>query len=101
VSSSAAPGGIDGLFYGGGLGSLGDQTMAALIAIVWSGVATLVIAIPIKLTIGWRVTEEAEVDGIDSDQHGEAAYDLHSGLVGSTSASSVLARSTVTEGVNA
>jgi ammonium transporter, Amt family len=101
VSSSAAPGGIDGLFYGGGLGSLGDQVMAALIAIAWSAAATTLIAIPIKLTIGWRVTEEAEVEGIDSDQHGEAAYDLHSGLVGGTSATSVLARNTVPQGVNA
>ena len=36
-SSSAAPGGIDGLFYGGGLGSLGNQFMAALFTIVWTG----------------------------------------------------------------
>jgi ammonium transporter, Amt family len=102
VSSSDAPGGIDGLFYGGGFGSLGDQVMAALIAIVWSAVFTALIAVAIKFTIGWRVTEEAEVEGIDGDQHGESAYDLHSGLVGGgTSASSVLAKSTATEGVNA
>jgi Amt family ammonium transporter len=102
VSSSDAPGGIDGLFYGGGFGSLGDQVMAALIAIAWSAVATAIIAYAIKLTIGWRVSEEAEVDGIDSDQHGESAYDLHTGLgSGTTSTGSVLAKSTVTEGVNA
>jgi ammonium transporter, Amt family len=102
VSSSDAPGGIDGLFYGGGFGSLGDQVMAALIAIVWSAVFTALIAFAIKFTIGWRVTEEAEVEGIDSDQHGESAYDLHGGLgAGSSSSSSVLAKSTVTEGVNA
>ena len=82
VSSSAAPGGIDGLFYGGGLGSLGNQTMAALFTIVWTAVLTTVIAFAIKYTIGWRVTEEAEVDGIDSDQHGETAYSLHAGLGG-------------------
>ncbi|HEU5035786.1 MAG TPA: ammonium transporter [Nocardioides sp.] len=102
VSSSAAPGGIDGLLYGGGFGSLGDQFMAAVIAIAWSAVFTTVIAYAIKLTIGWRVTEEAEVEGIDSDQHGESAYDLHTGLGGGpTSSTSVLAKSTVTEGVNA
>ncbi|MDF1602824.1 ammonium transporter [Nocardioides sp. YIM 152315] len=103
VSSSDAPGGIDGLLYGGGFGSLGDQVMAAVIAIAWSAVATTIIAVAIKLTIGWRVAEEAEVEGIDADQHGESAYDLHGGLGGggSTSTSSVLAKSTVTEGVNA
>ena len=76
LSTSSAPGGIDGLFYGGGLGSLGDQTMAALFTLVWTGVLTTVIAVAIKYTIGWRVSAEAEFDGIDSDQHGESAYDL-------------------------
>ncbi|GAA1767111.1 ammonium transporter [Nocardioides hankookensis] len=102
VSTSSAPGGIDGLFYGGGFASLGDQALAALFTIVWTGVLTTIIAFAIKFTIGWRVTEEAEVEGIDGDQHGESAYDLHTGLGGGgTSASSVLAKSTVTEGVNA
>ncbi|GAA1963095.1 ammonium transporter [Nocardioides panacihumi] len=79
LSSSSAPGGIDGLFYGGGLASLGDQILAALFTIVWTGVLTAGIAVAIKVTIGWRVTEEAEVDGIDGDQHGESAYDLAGG----------------------
>ena len=77
MSTSTAPGGIDGLFYGGGFASLGDQTLAALFTIVWTGVLTTVIALAIKYTIGWRVDEEAEVEGIDFDQHGETAYDLH------------------------
>jgi Amt family ammonium transporter len=79
LSSSDAPGGIDGLFYGGGLASLGDQFLAALFTIVWTGVLTTAIALAIKYTIGWRVTDEAEVDGIDSDQHGETAYDIAAG----------------------
>jgi len=82
VSSAGAPGGIDGLFYGGGFGSLGDQTMAALFTLAWTGVLTTVIALAIKYTIGWRVTADAEVEGIDSDQHGESAYDLHTSLGG-------------------
>ncbi len=102
VSTSSAPGGIDGLFYGGGFSSLGDQALAALFTIVWTGVLTTVIALAIKYTLGWRVSDEAEVEGIDSDQHGESAYDLHSGLGGgTTSPSSVLAKSTVSEGANA
>jgi len=102
VSTSSAPGGIDGLFYGGGFSSLGDQALAALFTIVWTGVLTTIIALAIKYTLGWRVSEEAEVEGIDADQHGEAAYDLHSGLGGgSSSPSSVLAKSTVSEGANA
>ena len=76
LSSADAPGGIDGLFYGGGLASLGDQFLAALFTIVWTGVLTTVIAFAIKFTLGWRIAEEAEVEGIDSDQHSESAYDI-------------------------
>jgi Amt family ammonium transporter len=76
LSTSSAPGGIDGLFYGGGFGSLGDQLGAAGIAIVWSGVMTTIIGLGIKYTIGWRITEDAEVEGIDFAEHGETAYDL-------------------------
>ncbi len=101
LSTASAPGGINGLFYGGGFGSLGDQVGAAAIAIVWSAFFTGVIGLAIKYTIGWRITEEAEVEGIDSDQHGEAAYDLGRDLGGYGSTGPVLARNTVTEGVNA
>ena len=102
LSTASAPGGIDGLFYGGGFGSLKDQVLAALWTILWTGVLTTLLAFAIRFTIGWRIPEEAEVEGIDFDQHGETAYDLHTGLGGSpTSASSVLAKSTVTEGANA
>lgn len=76
LSTHEAPGGIDGLFYGGGLKSLGDQTGAALFTIVWTGVLTTLIALAIKYTIGWRITPEAEVEGIDYNEHGETAYDL-------------------------
>jgi Amt family ammonium transporter len=76
LSTSAAPGGIDGLFYGGGLTSLGHQAGAAGISIVWTGVFTTVIGLAIKYTIGWRVAEDDEVDGIDFAEHGESAYDL-------------------------
>ena len=77
LSTSSAPGGVDGLFYGGGLGSLVDQVMAALIAIAWTAVFTTIIALAIKYTIGWRVDVEDEVTtGIDFAEHGESAYDI-------------------------
>jgi Amt family ammonium transporter len=79
LSSSEAPGGIDGLLYGGGLAALGDQLLAALFTLVWTGVLTTAIALAIKHTIGWRISEEAEVEGIDGDQHGETAYDIAAG----------------------
>lgn len=97
-STSEGAAGIDGLFHGGGLGSLGDQALGALVAIAWSGVATALIAVAIRFTLGWRVTEEDEVNGIDLAQHGEAAYDIHSGVGGGRS---VLAPAVVKEGANA
>ncbi|HCB06307.1 MAG TPA: ammonia channel protein, partial [Nocardioides bacterium] len=94
----------NGLFYGGGLTSLGHQAGAAAIAIAWSAVMTLIIGLAIKYTLGWRVSAEAEVEGIDYDQHGETAYDLHTSVSGAVS-SGVVAASTApvaaTEGANA
>jgi ammonium transporter, Amt family len=76
LSTASAPGAIDGLFYGGGVKPLVIQTLTALFAILWSGVFTLVIAVAIKYTIGWRIHEDTEAEGIDYTQHGETAYDL-------------------------
>ena len=66
----------DGLFYGGGFGSLIDQTLGVLVAIAWSGIITLAIALAIKFTLGWRINEEDEVEGIDYSELGETGYDL-------------------------
>jgi ammonium transporter, Amt family len=74
-STSTAPGGIDGLFYGGGLTSLGHQAGAAGFTIVWTGVFTTLIGLAIKYTMGWRIKPEDEVSGIDYAEHGESAYD--------------------------
>ncbi len=92
-STADGAGGVDGLFYGGGLGSLGDQTLGALVAIVYSAVVTTVIALAIKFTIGLRISGEDEVEGIDFVAHGESAYDLHTGVGGGVK-SGVLAGAT-------
>ncbi len=90
VSSAAAPGAVDGLFYGGGLAPLVVQTLSAGFAMLWAGAATLVIALAIRATIGWRISAEEEVEGIDFGQHGEAAYDLGRDLSGFGAAGSGL-----------
>ncbi len=102
-STSEGAGGIDGLFYGGGFGSLGDQALGALVAIAFSAVVTTVIALAIKYTIGLRIAEEDEVEGIDFVAHGESAYDLHISGRGGSSSTGVLAAKTapVKEGVKA
>ncbi|WP_264158583.1 ammonium transporter [Myceligenerans pegani] len=68
-------GGLEGLFYGGGAIQLVSQIIAALVAIVFSFVVTYLIALVLKVTLGWRVTEQEEVDGIDLAVHGETAYE--------------------------
>lgn len=69
----------NGLFYGGGLTQLGTQITVAVAAIVFSGLATLVIALILKATLGWRVSDEAETGGIDLAVHGESAYETLGG----------------------
>ncbi len=100
-STAEGAGGIDGLVYGGGFGSLGDQSLGALVAIGFSGVITLIIGLAIKYTIGLRLDPEDEVEGIDFVAHGESAYDIHTS--GGGGGTGVLAAKTasVTEGVNA
>jgi ammonium transporter, Amt family len=71
--------GADGLFYGGGLTQLGKQAVAALAVMVYSFVVAAVLALIIKKTIGFRITDEAEVTGVDETEHAETAYDF-SGL---------------------
>jgi Amt family ammonium transporter len=104
VSSGAAPGAIDGLFYGGGIKPLVIQTLTALAAIIWSGAVTLVIALAIKHTMGWRLEDDHEAEGIDYTQHGETGYDLvgHAGTRLLGAGGGVTApRPTVPEGANA
>ena len=76
-----------GLFYGGGIDQTVIQVLIALSTIVISGVVTLVIALALKSTMGWRIPEDVEVAGIDQAEHAESAYDLVSvgGRVGAPS----------------
>lgn len=67
-----------GLFYGDGLQLFVVQTLIALYAVVWAGVATAIVGFAIKATIGWRIDTEDEVSGIDFVEHGESAYDFAS-----------------------
>ena len=64
----------EGLFYGGGLGLFGEQALANAAAIVWSFLVTFGIMMALKVTIGVRVSEEEEVQGLDLSEHAETAY---------------------------
>jgi Amt family ammonium transporter len=64
-----------GLLNGGGAAQLGKQAAGAGIVTVWSFVVALVVGLLVKYTIGLRVKEEHEVEGIDTHQHRESAYE--------------------------
>jgi Amt family ammonium transporter len=53
---------------------LGIQLTGLGVTIVWSAVATVIIMLVTKATIGIRVTEEEENRGMDLTEHGEDAY---------------------------
>ena len=60
----------EGLFYGGGFTQLGLQCIGILVTAGWT-VATILVAFTIiKKTIGLRVTEEEEIMGLDTTEHG-------------------------------
>jgi Amt family ammonium transporter len=62
-----------GLLYGNP-GQLWTQTVAVLATLAYSAVATLVIFMIIKFTVGLRVDAEEETIGLDETSHGERAY---------------------------
>ena len=52
------------------------QAQGVLTTIVVSGVVSLVAFLLVKYTVGLRVSEEAEREGLDISSHGETAYEL-------------------------
>ncbi len=55
-------------------GQLWIQAKAVGVTILWSGIVALVAYKIVDLTIGLRVPEEEEREGLDTSSHGEAAY---------------------------
>ncbi len=66
---------FQGLFYGGGFELLGKQCLGILAVAAWTAVTITITFLIIKSTIGLRVSEEEEILGLDSTEHGlESAY---------------------------
>lgn len=55
-------------------GLVGEQLKAVALTIVWSVVATAVIAYVVKALIGLRPSVESEQEGLDLSDHGEEGY---------------------------
>jgi Amt family ammonium transporter len=78
LGTAKAPAGVDGLLYGGGVDQLWRQAVAAGVVMVFSFVLAYVIGTAIQKTIGFRIDEEAEINGVDLATHAESAYELGS-----------------------
>ncbi len=63
-----------GLFYGGGFSLLGIQTLGVLVCISASAVLSFVTFIILKKTMGLKVSQDHEIDGLDNIEHGISAY---------------------------
>lgn len=67
----------------GGIGYVGEQTMAGqvivqikavLVTIAWTGIGSFILYKIVDVIVGLRVPVEAEREGLDLASHGEAAY---------------------------
>jgi Amt family ammonium transporter len=76
LATAAAPSAVNGLFYGGGVTQLGRQALANVIVGVYSFTVAFILGKVIDKTIGFRVTEDDEVTGVDQVEHAETAYDF-------------------------
>ena len=74
-ATKSAPGNdsVVGLFYGGGLKQLGIQLLGFVTVAAWTAVTITIAFVVIKKTIGLRVSEEEEIVGLDSMEHGLAS----------------------------
>jgi len=54
--------------------SLVKQVIGVSVTLVWSGVASLIILMICKVTTGLRVSEDAEVEGLNLASHGEMLH---------------------------
>ena len=59
-----------GLFYGSGFKLLGIQLLGVAAILAWTAVTMTITFLIIKATIGLRVTEEEEIEGLDIKEHG-------------------------------
>jgi len=76
LATEAAPAAVNGLFYGGGVDQLWRQAVGAFAVLFYSLILTLIIGFILHKTIGFRVSSDAEAEGVDSSEHAETGYDL-------------------------
>ena len=64
-----------GIFNGGGASQLGIQAIGVLAYGVWATVTALIGFGILKSTLGLRVSEEVEINGLDTEEHGIGGFE--------------------------
>jgi len=76
VADPSSPAGVAGLLYGGGLDQLGRQAIGAFAVLAFSFIVSYALALGVHKLVGFRVSTDAELSGIDVSEHSEVGYDL-------------------------
>ena len=63
-----------GLFYGGGFHQLGIQALGVVAVFGWAFIVAAILFSIIKATMGLRVSEKEELQGLDIGEHGTESY---------------------------
>lgn len=69
--------GAPGLLYGGGFNQLLVQALGVGVTIAYVALATFIILVVLKRTIGIRVSKVSEERGLDVSEHGNYGYSEH------------------------
>jgi Amt family ammonium transporter len=77
-----------GLFNGGGTEQLVKQAIGVVAVLGYSFILTLIIAKLIDLVMGFRISKDEEVSGIDLAVHAERGYELTDNTQGSVNSAS-------------
>jgi Amt family ammonium transporter len=77
-----------GLFNGGGTEQLVKQAIGVVAVLGYSFILTLIIAKAIDLVMGFRISKDEEVSGIDLAVHAERGYELTDNTQGSVNSAS-------------
>ncbi|MEY4347735.1 MAG: ammonium transporter [Actinomycetota bacterium] len=83
ATTQATSWGANGLLYGGGATLLGKQALGAFAVMAFSFVVTGIIGWLLNKTIGFRISRDEEIEGVDITSHAESAYELDSRASGS------------------
>jgi len=65
-----------GLFYGGGIHLLLVQALGVFAVSIWAFSTTYLVFSALKKTVGIRVSEDDEIEGLDFVEHGIFAYNI-------------------------